>query len=93
MMNVKTVTGRRGFLRLAMGWVALMGTLGMPRLILERARTWAVYGNGHDGDLVLESDTVLSPDRARRYETLEFGGAVTPPNLEIYLVRTLRFPK
>jgi hypothetical protein len=82
---------RRGFLRLAMGAVALMGTLGVPRGVLERARTWVVYGSGQDGDMVLTPNQML--DDSRRYEALDYGFPIAHPRLEIYAVRTLQLPR
>lgn len=82
---------RRGFLRLAMGVVGLGAALGVPGPILERARTWVVYGDG-DGDLTLSANTVLSD--SRRYKAMDLGMRFESVKLartvEIYWVRTLR---
>jgi len=82
---------RRGFLRLALGAIGLAGTLGIPGRILERARTFIVYGSGEDGDLTLAADQVLSD--VRRYEALDLGRPVSHPRLDMYVVRTLALPR
>lgn len=86
---------RRGFLRLAMGVVGLGAALGVPGPILERARTWVVYGNGQDGDLILSANTVLAD--SRRYKAMDMGLSFESVKLartvEIYWVRTLRVHK